>query len=137
MINPGLMPWPPFISTEENQTSPKLPCVHESEDETKNLGYKESTDNKPRLCQWPIYRISGINQGNYIVVAVENSKECLCPTGHHLLLLTEVAWRGQQGQRMEMSQGTNGRGCCDEQGSENHEWQREIRDCGMNECQES
>lgn len=68
------MPWPPFISTEENQTSPKFPRVHESEDETKTLGYKGITDNKPRLCQWPIYRISGINLGNYMVVAVENSK---------------------------------------------------------------
>lgn len=74
MSNPGLVPWPPFIPTEENQTSPKFPWVHESEDETKNLGYKGIRDNKPRLCQWPIYRISGINQGNYIVVAIENSE---------------------------------------------------------------
>lgn len=46
----------------------------ESEDETKILGYKGITDNKPRLFQWPIYRISGINQGDEIVVAVGNSK---------------------------------------------------------------
>lgn len=138
MSNPGLVPWPLFISTEENQTSPKFPCVHESEDETKNLG----TDNRPRLCQWPIYRISGINQGNYIVVAVENSKEYLCPTGHHLLLLTQVTWRGAQRQRVawkrakaQMAQAAvmnraqkimNGKGKC---GC--------TRDCGINECRES